>query len=115
MSTYPEHDKLSAISDKSQAIGEFLEWMSGQGIQRMRWREDLTDRILCPNISDVHSRCSPTICDGDGLLTITVEDWVPDGRSIQTLLAEFFEIDQDKIEAEKRAMLDGLREANATT
>lgn len=24
---YPEHDKLSAIKDKSQSIGEFLEWL----------------------------------------------------------------------------------------
>lgn len=24
---YPEHDKLQLIADKSQAIGEFLEWL----------------------------------------------------------------------------------------
>lgn len=26
MSKYPEHDKMHAIKDQSQAIGEFLEW-----------------------------------------------------------------------------------------
>jgi hypothetical protein len=25
--TYPEHERLKAIKDKSQAIGEFLEWL----------------------------------------------------------------------------------------
>ena len=24
---YPEHEKLSAIQEKSQAIGEFIEWL----------------------------------------------------------------------------------------
>lgn len=26
MSTYPEHEKLTAVSDDSQKLGEFLEW-----------------------------------------------------------------------------------------
>lgn len=28
MSDYPEHDKLEKIKDKTQAIGDFLEWAS---------------------------------------------------------------------------------------
>ncbi|HUV10815.1 MAG TPA: hypothetical protein VMX12_07525 [Acidimicrobiia bacterium] len=71
---YPEHAKLRAVADKSQAIGEFLdEWLPTQGI------------ILAH-------------VDRDGR--------VP---SIQELLAEFFGIDRDKLEAEKRAMLESLR------
>lgn len=27
MSDYPQHEKLSEIREKSQAIGEFLDWM----------------------------------------------------------------------------------------
>jgi len=30
--TYPEHRKLAAISDKSQAIGEFLAWLEEGGL-----------------------------------------------------------------------------------
>jgi tRNA(Ile2) C34 agmatinyltransferase TiaS len=30
MKTYPEHEKLHLIKDKSQAIGEFLEWLQGE-------------------------------------------------------------------------------------
>ena len=32
MSDYPEHDKLRAIADQTQAIGEFIEWLEGKGI-----------------------------------------------------------------------------------
>lgn len=27
---YPEHEKLSAVKDDSQVIGEFLEWLKGK-------------------------------------------------------------------------------------
>ena len=27
MSDHPEHDKLTLVRDKSQTIGEFLEWL----------------------------------------------------------------------------------------
>lgn len=43
MSDYPEHDKLAAVADQTQAAGEFAEWLAGQGVQFMVWREDLTD------------------------------------------------------------------------
>lgn len=34
MSDYPEHDKLTKISDKTQAIGAFLEWCAYEkGVQ----------------------------------------------------------------------------------
>lgn len=28
MSRFPEHDKLSEIKDRTQAIGEFVDWLS---------------------------------------------------------------------------------------
>lgn len=31
MRTYPEHDRLSAVREQSQAIGEFLEWLFDKG------------------------------------------------------------------------------------
>ena len=83
MSDYPEHDKLKLVADKSQAIGEFIEWLAeeGRGIY-----------LAVPHPF------------GEGL--------VPANKSITRLLAEFFEIDLDKIETEKRAMLDNLRKLN---
>jgi len=81
---YPECEKVSAVSDASNQIGTFLDWLPSQGIHLARWQKD---------------------------------DWgeegmVPNRTPIQELLAKFFEIDQDKLEEEKRAMLGALREAN---
>jgi len=76
---YPEHDKLRGVSGKSQAIGEFVDWLGGKGI------------ILAKRQG---------------------EDLIPAGTRIQALLAEFFEIDEDEIEAEKRVMLLEMRDAN---
>lgn len=39
--TYPEHEKLHAVKEKSQAIGEFIEWLLGQkAFTLAKWRED---------------------------------------------------------------------------
>jgi hypothetical protein len=43
MSDYPEHDKLTAVADETQAAGDFVNWLAEQGIQLMTWRENLTD------------------------------------------------------------------------
>jgi len=37
MSDYPEHDKLAAVSEESQAQGELLDWLSDQGVHLMLW------------------------------------------------------------------------------
>jgi hypothetical protein len=43
LSDYPEHDKQAKVVEQTQAIGEFLDWLAGQGVHLMKWREDLTD------------------------------------------------------------------------
>jgi hypothetical protein len=68
---WPEHEKLHLVVERSQSIGEFIEWLEGKGI----WLESNGRRT--PGISE--------------------------------LLAEFFDIDQDALEAEKVAMLEALR------
>jgi hypothetical protein len=82
MSDYPEHDKLRAISDQSQACYDFLEWL-----------EDLHGARLCHVPPGMHST------------------YFPLNFSMRKLLADFFDIDQDRLEAERRAMLDELRAA----
>lgn len=78
---YPEHEKLGKIADHSQAIGGFLEWLPTQGIHLMR-QDSRWDQ----------------------------ETWVPNSEQITTLLARFFQINEGRIEAEKRAMLTTLRD-----
>lgn len=81
---YPEHHKLGAISDKSQAIYDFLEWVRGE------------HGLLLASYATSSSPLE------QGRL-------FPSQHSVRRLLAEFFEIDEEKIEQEKRAMLEGLR------
>lgn len=83
-SKYPEHDKLKAISDDSQTIGEFL---------------DNCGYTLC------EFRESPTLSD--------YSEFVPLRKSIQDVLAEYFGIDLNLIEKEKRAMLEELCKRNS--
>jgi hypothetical protein len=74
MSDYPEHDKLSQVSEQTQAIGEFLEWLTGEGVQLMIWREDMTDTRRtdgdCPKARDAMKigkrPCDPTEGDDAG-------------------------------------------------
>lgn len=74
--SYSEHEKLHAIVDDSQKIGEFLEWLKEQGY------------ILAEH-SD--------------------EDLYPSFKTTENILAEYFEIDQMRLEQEKLQMLEVLR------
>lgn len=82
MSKYEEHDKLGAVMDRSQAIGEFLE-TSGY--------------ILCKN---------QRMGSFNGVDEYAL---VPVSKSINEVLADYFDIDLKKIEAEKRQMIEELR------
>ena len=83
MSDYPEHEKLKAIKDRSQAIGEFIEWLGDNDM---------------------------AVCEFSGG---NVDRWWPTGQPINKLLARYFEIDLDRLEDEKLAMLDAQRALNA--
>lgn len=101
MAEYPEHEKLRAVADKSQVIGEFiLEFLAQSGIELAR-RHEHTDE--CHEDGGRHRTCG--LRDG--------ELW-PCGseREVRRYMAAFFRIDEDKLEAEKQAMLDALRAAN---
>lgn len=126
---YPEHEKMSKIVDKSQAIGEFLDWLQQEkGAVVHHWvSNDYEEK--CPGSSIFHfcvdgkrahgvggeliaTAVSCTRCKGTGKVTEHFEGWMDVGNT-SDLLAEFFGIDLKKIEQEKRAMLDSIREANA--
>ena len=85
----PQLDKMLAVRDRSQVIGEFLEWLEGQRY----------------TIGKVHHgrNWAGEIVPGH-FVTIEVS-------SIERLLADFFGIDLDAVEGEKQAVLAALREA----
>lgn len=73
---YPEHEKQSKIIDKSQVVGEFLEWLEQEGMFVGEWSTDITYYYT------------------------------------NKLLARYFDINLDKIDDEKRQMIEELREMN---
>lgn len=111
-SDYPEHDRLRVVSEQSQAIGDFLEAMSAEGWNLMRL-ETLYDERDCPLCIDGKRRgVDCRRCSGTGLVRVEVEEYVGYRGSTNRMLANHFGIDLNKIEDEKRAMLDALRGAN---
>lgn len=94
-SVFPEHEKLRAVADKSQAAGEFLDWLLeekgyslGQYHQHADACYDEDDKRVCGRSKDTLYPACPRVTD---------------------LLAEFFGIDKEKLEEEKRAMLAACR------
>lgn len=101
--SYPEHEKMRAMRERSQACGEFLEWLSAQGLVLARYHEHVNacyedDVFDPPRQIRMRKICGFT-------------EGVPFAASYQVekLLAEFFHIDLAKLEDEKRAMLEDLR------
>ena len=91
----PELDKMSAAQSKSQAIGGFLEWLGEKGM------------LICRSATKADER------DDEGEHTdVKGGDLLPVYKSIEDMLAEYFEIDLKKAEAERRAILDELRRQN---
>lgn len=112
---YEEHIKLAKIAPLSQAIGEFLEWLGGEGVQLMRWTETVD---VEPCDGTFLSACRGEVCDacgGANVVEVKREAWTPYGVSVNNMLASFFEIDQKKIEEEKRHMLEHLRKQNGAS
>lgn len=89
MSKYPEHDKVAAQKPLIDAVAGFLETLegghltyAGQHLHLGIYPEDARNRLM------------------------------PVDPSIASLLAQYFGIDQGKLEKEKRQMLDEARKAH---
>lgn len=129
---YPEHEKLKAVRDRSQAVGEFLEWLFGQGYAICRWRaagdngqppyvpvedEEEYERLYeeffengwwdDPDFRRLRrERLKP-----NPAFASWGEGWLAEPARIEDWLARFFGIDPERLEAEKREILAELRKA----
>lgn len=83
MHTYPEHEKLEKIAKFSQSIGAFIEG----------------GKYLLAEYVEIEGYREAQL--------------LPVSRPLNEILAEYFDIDLDKIEEEKRQMLDCLRNASS--
>lgn len=82
---FSECDRMHAVKDKSQVIGEFLEWLLSKE----------TKYVIAEHL---------TYEDGEEM-----DLWAPANINIESLLAQYFKIDLKKVEKEKRAILDKIR------
>jgi hypothetical protein len=95
----PECDKVAAAHEKSQLIGEFIdEFLPSKGIVLAK-RHEHSDGCYADDDPDHEEE----ICG------LESGDLLPSHCSVTSLLAEFFKIDLDKVEAEKRKILEDLR------
>ena len=82
----PECEKLVDVSKESQPIGEFIEWL--------KRKYDICELV---ESEDMYGG-----------------EYVPVYKTTNQLLADYFQIDLDKVEHERRALLDWLREQHET-
>ena len=111
MSEYPEHDKMAAVKDRSQAIGEFLDWMPTGGYFLGQWAcaghydPDEKHVVAEHENRDIdywfHQRGHLDGCDRVHATMANV--------GIERVLAEYFDIDLRKIDVEKDQMLASIR------
>lgn len=99
----PELDKMKAVKDKSQIIGEFLDIFLGEkGFSIGKCHKHNSS---CPGWNDDGERVSGTTND----CGFHTGEFEPCHISIENLLAEFFEIDLNKCEQERLAILKHIR------
>lgn len=123
----PELDKMHAVKDKSQVLGEFLDiFLNEKGITlctmvkagdngepKYRWKKGVKKAKLDglktkdrePSFKDVFNKDAEHNPD----YVVWSEGYAPIHTSVEKLLAEFFEIDLNKIENERRAILAHIR------
>lgn len=99
-----ELEKMRAARDESYTLSRFIDWLdeSGYAICEQRDFEDtsLTDVL--------------TVVTGVELEPGSTTMWWPIHKSFEQLLADFFDIDLNKLEEERRELLENLRKEQQT-
>jgi len=93
----PELDKMMKIREQSQTVGEFVDWL-----------RDEKNVTLCE--SHQHSEFCENP-DEDIECELEKDEYIPYSFRIQELLAEYFDIDLDKVETERRKILESIQKS----
>lgn len=93
-----ELEKLHDVAPRSQAIGEFLDWVRSE----KGWQ---LATLATPHVHEPD--CKGT--SGFYECGFIRDEFMLARYDIQRLLAEFFGIDLEKVETEKRELLDSIR------
>lgn len=108
----PECDKMLAVREKSQAIGEFLEWLQSGEADDSKFKRSIFLGAYIINTQ---------VWNGNEYEDLPEDEWevsetriLPFRYSVEALLAKFFGIDLAKVEKERRALLEEIRCQDAT-
>lgn len=125
---YPEHDKLRLLQEKSQTCGEFIVWLNEtkgwflatfdetQKECRNCQHPDLHNERVADPVAFGQRACSyeddetGECCNCDSADFGNPHTMYRPSYTIERLLAEFFDIDHNELEAEKQRMLTEMRE-----
>src|SRR3990172_3089456 len=100
----PEHDKLRALDGKNDDVARFLEWLSYNGISLSKNHEHEEGcGELTVDFNNPFRRKT-------GECGYYENELVPIGKSIEEILAAYFEIDLKKLEEEKQEILKSIRQ-----
>jgi len=102
-----EIEKLEDVRERSQAIGEFLDWLF-----------DTKNYRIAKYLTDEEYESEDNVYWVDGLYgkeqfkrhEIGKEELMPIHIDIEKLLAEYFEIDLAQVEEERREIIEKIRE-----
>ncbi len=105
---YPECKKMKKVREKSQVIGDFLQWLQeGEVEQNLPLKRSIFLAAYCVKSEDHRGR------------KLEEEDWelgediVPYSYNAERLLAEFFDIDLAKVEKERQEILEDVQKQNS--
>ena len=96
-----EIEKIAAVQDESNAISGFIDWLSDNNYAICEYREveeENPDEAVLATVGIV-----------EDLPPYMVERWAIKRESHEQLLAKYFEIDLDKVEAERLGFLERIR------
>ena len=86
----PECKKLSAVSEESNKIGDFLEWLSSKGFVIAGYEHGIRNYEKLVAIRKFQA-----------------------SNGINNILAEYYGIDLNKVEKERQALLEWVRESQS--
>jgi hypothetical protein len=105
----PELDKMLAAKPESQPQGSLLEWLTERGYVICRLTTPYCSACEHAPWIDPVEPC-PT-CEASPCHRIGGDEYTPDSRSIEQLLAEYHGVDLVKAEEERMAVLEAVRAA----
>lgn len=114
MSEYPQADIVDENREQSQAIGEFLDWLSEQGVVLCRWKDKAYYNMDGEQISREEALAMKRPPDMEYFETpyeIGQQGFVPAREDTFAWLALFFGIDLEKYHAEQEQILKELQES----